>query len=91
LATRGSGSLVLGRVERSETRRLYPLLNSEPGCAALHPPYIALRLWVRQGSSDMKRCIPRLVSDHEADAFLDADLSDLDFSEFKSGPLTLRV
>ena len=32
----------------------------------------------------MKRRVPRLTSDEEAEAFLDADLSDLDFSQFKS-------
>lgn len=31
----------------------------------------------------MKRKIPRLRSDAEAEAFLDQDLSDLDFSQFK--------
>src|SRR5207302_328442 len=38
-------------------------------------------------SSDMKRRVPRLASDEEAEAFLEADLSDLDFSQFKSGRL----
>lgn len=31
----------------------------------------------------MKRKVPRLKSDEEAEAFLDQDLSDLDFSQFK--------
>lgn len=31
----------------------------------------------------MKRKVPRLRSDEEAEAFLDQDLSDLDFSQFK--------
>ena len=31
----------------------------------------------------MKSKVPRLRSDEEADAFLDQDLSDLDFSQFK--------
>ena len=31
----------------------------------------------------MKRKIPRLRSDEEAEAFLEQDLSDLDFSQFK--------
>jgi predicted DNA binding CopG/RHH family protein len=31
----------------------------------------------------MKRKVPRLRSDAEAEAFLDQDLSDLDFSQFK--------
>jgi len=35
----------------------------------------------------MKRSVPRLTSDEEAEAFLDTDLSDLDFSQFKSGRL----
>ena len=35
----------------------------------------------------MKRRVPRLASDEEAEAFLEADLSDLDFSQFKSGRL----
>ena len=38
----------------------------------------------------MKRRIPRLASDEEAEAFLDSDLSDLDFSQFKSGRLRLE-
>ncbi|HVZ15242.1 MAG TPA: CopG family antitoxin, partial [Bauldia sp.] len=32
---------------------------------------------------DMKRKVPRLRSDSEAEAFLEQDLSDLDFSQFK--------
>ncbi len=32
----------------------------------------------------MKRKVPRLKSDEEAEAFLAQDLSDLDFSQFKS-------
>ena len=31
----------------------------------------------------MKRMVPRLRSDEEAEAFLQQDLSDLDFSQFK--------
>jgi predicted DNA binding CopG/RHH family protein len=31
----------------------------------------------------MTRKIPRLTTDEEAEAFLDQDLSDLDFSQFK--------
>jgi predicted DNA binding CopG/RHH family protein len=31
----------------------------------------------------MKRRVPRLKTDEEAEAFLDQDLSDLDFSQFK--------
>jgi predicted DNA binding CopG/RHH family protein len=31
----------------------------------------------------MKRKVPRLTTDEEAEAFLDQDLSDLDFSQFK--------
>lgn len=31
----------------------------------------------------MKRKVPRLRSDSEAEAFLEQDLSDLDFSQFK--------
>ncbi|MBV8481916.1 MAG: BrnA antitoxin family protein [Verrucomicrobia bacterium] len=31
----------------------------------------------------MKRKIPKFKSDREAEAFLDQDLSDLDFSQFK--------
>ncbi len=31
----------------------------------------------------MKRSVPRLKSDVEAEAFLNQDLSDLDFSQFK--------
>lgn len=35
----------------------------------------------------MKRQVPRLTTDEEAEAFLDSDLSDLDYSQFKSGRL----
>lgn len=35
----------------------------------------------------MKRRVPRLRSDEEAEAFLESDLSGLDFSQFKSGRL----
>ena len=38
----------------------------------------------------MKRRVPRLTTDREAEAFLEADLSDLDFSQFKSGRLRLE-
>ncbi len=31
----------------------------------------------------MKRKVPRMTTDKEADAFLEQDLSDLDFSQFK--------
>lgn len=31
----------------------------------------------------MKRKVPRLTTDKEAEAFLEQDLSDLDFSQFK--------
>jgi predicted DNA binding CopG/RHH family protein len=31
----------------------------------------------------MKRKVPRLTTDEEAEAFLEQDLSDLDFSQFK--------
>lgn len=31
----------------------------------------------------MKRKVPRMTTDEEADAFLEQDLSDLDFSQFK--------
>jgi len=41
-------------------------------------------------SGDMKRRVPRLTTDQEAEAFLDSDLSDLDFSQFKSGRLRLE-
>ena len=33
------------------------------------------------------RKVPRLRTDEEAEAFLDQDLSDLDFSQFKAGRL----
>ena len=33
------------------------------------------------------RRVPRLRTDAEAEAFLDQDLSDLDFSQFKAGQL----
>jgi predicted DNA binding CopG/RHH family protein len=33
------------------------------------------------------RRVPRLRTDEEAEAFLDQDLSDLDFSQFKAGRL----
>ena len=35
----------------------------------------------------MKRRVPKLRSDEEAEAFLESDLSELDFSQFKSGRL----
>lgn len=38
----------------------------------------------------MKRRVPRLATDEEAEAFLDSDLSDLDFSQFRSGRLRLN-
>jgi predicted DNA binding CopG/RHH family protein len=31
----------------------------------------------------MKRRVPKMTTDEEAEAFLDQDLSDLDFSQFK--------
>jgi predicted DNA binding CopG/RHH family protein len=31
----------------------------------------------------MKRKVPKMTTDEEAEAFLDQDLSDLDFSQFK--------
>jgi predicted DNA binding CopG/RHH family protein len=31
----------------------------------------------------MKRQVPRMTTDAEAEAFLESDLSDLDFSQFK--------
>ena len=37
----------------------------------------------------MKRRVPKLRTDEEAEAFLESDLSDLDFSQFKSGRLRL--
>src|SRR5438270_2432424 len=40
-------------------------------------------------SSDMKRRVPRVTTDQEAEAFLESDLSDLDFSQFKSGRVRL--
>ena len=38
----------------------------------------------------MKRRVPRLATDEEAEAFLDSDLSDLDFSQFRSGRLRVE-
>ena len=35
----------------------------------------------------MKRNVPRLTTDEAAEAFLEQDLSDLDFSRFKPGRL----
>ena len=32
----------------------------------------------------MKRRVPKLMTDQEAEAFLESDLSDLDFSQFKA-------
>lgn len=34
----------------------------------------------------MKKKVPKMTSDKEAEDFLDQDLSDLDFSQFKSTP-----
>src|ERR1700719_3627263 len=39
---------------------------------------------MRRRSGGMKRQVPKLVTDEEAEAFLDSDLSDLDFAQFKS-------
>src|SRR5215204_7200788 len=50
----------------------------------------ALVICMPRRSSDMKRRVPRLTTDEEAEAFLDSDLSDLDFSQFKSGRLRLE-
>src|SRR5438552_2227159 len=47
----------------------------------------ALVICMPRRSSDMKRRVPRLTTDEEAEAFLDSDLSDLDFSQFKPGRL----
>src|SRR5437763_1152591 len=47
----------------------------------------ALVICMPRRSSDMKRRIPRLTTDEEAEAFLESDLSDLDFSQFKAGRL----
>ena len=38
---------------------------------------------MQKRSEIMKRKIPKFKSDREAEAFLDQDLSDLDFSQFK--------
>jgi hypothetical protein len=38
----------------------------------------------------MKRRVPRLTTDDEAEAFLETDLSDLDFSQFRPGRLRLE-
>jgi hypothetical protein len=38
----------------------------------------------------MKRQVPKMMTDEEAEAFLDQDLSDLDFSQFKPVKLKLR-
>jgi predicted DNA binding CopG/RHH family protein len=35
----------------------------------------------------MKRRVPKFTTDEEAEAFLESDLSHLDFSQFKSGRL----
>ena len=35
----------------------------------------------------MKRQVPKLATDETAEAFLDQDLSDLDFAQFKAGQL----
>src|SRR5256885_2449981 len=47
----------------------------------------ALVICMPRRSSDMKRRVPRLTTDQEAEAFLESDLSDLDFSQFRSGRL----
>lgn len=38
----------------------------------------------------MSRMVPKLVTDEEAEAFLDQDLSDLDFGQFKPGQLEFQ-
>lgn len=38
----------------------------------------------------MNRTVPRMTTDEEAEAFLDQDLSDLDFSQFKRVNLKFR-
>src|SRR5438034_8485503 len=48
---------------------------------------LALVICMPRRSNDMKRRVPRLTTDKEAEAFLESDLSDLDFSQFKSGRL----
>ena len=39
----------------------------------------------------MKRQVPKMMSDEEAGAFLDQDLSDLDFSQFKPVKFEFRA
>jgi predicted DNA binding CopG/RHH family protein len=44
---------------------------------------VSARYMTERRSSAMKRKVPRLTTDEEAEAFLEQDLSDLDFSQFK--------
>lgn len=39
----------------------------------------------------MKRNVPRMTTDEEAEAFLEQDLSDLDFSQFKPVKFEFQV
>jgi hypothetical protein len=55
---------------------------AEMGLALSGPS--ALVICMPRRSSDMKRRVPRLTTDEEAETFLETDLSDLDFSQFKS-------
>jgi predicted DNA binding CopG/RHH family protein len=62
-----------------------------PGTGLALSDPLALVICTPRRSSDMKRRVPRLATDEEADAFLQSDLSDLDFSQFKSGRLRLEA
>src|SRR5215471_12415944 len=51
----------------------------------------ALVICTPRRSSGMKRRVPKLLTDEAAEAFLESDLSDLDFSQFKSGRLRVEA
>lgn len=57
-------------------------IRQKAACVSLRP--VSARYMHAKRASDMKkREVPKLTTDAEAEAFLEQDLSDLDFSQFK--------
>src|SRR5258707_672498 len=54
-----------------------------PGIGRLSKGDLRPAVEIPMKSKPMKRKVPKLASDKEAEAFLEQDLSDLDFSQFK--------
>jgi uncharacterized DUF497 family protein len=79
--------IAVGRTSGGRALFIAFTFRFEMGLALFGPS--ALVICMPGRSSGMKRRAPRLSSDEEAEAFLDSDLSDLDFSQFKSGRLRL--